>query len=70
MKTLTIREDVYRKLLSLKDGKSFSDIIDELIRRDLERRVNKIVEASFKAGPPEDIEEIMRRIREEFRARV
>ncbi len=70
MKTITIRDEVYRKLVSLKGKGSFSDIIDDLIRRDVERRVNKIIEISSKAGYPEELEEVVRRIREELRARL
>ncbi len=44
MKTITLREETYRKLLSLKGKRSFSDIIEELIRRDVERRVERIIE--------------------------
>jgi len=69
MKTITVRDDTYRKLLSLKGRRSFSDVIDDLIRRDVERRVGKIIEACG-APPPNELEEIMRRPREEFRARA
>jgi len=69
MKTITVRDDTYRKLLSLKGRGSFSDVIDDLIRRDVERRVGKIIEAC-RAPPPSELEEIVRRLREEFKARA
>jgi len=31
VKTITIREDVYRKLLALKSEESFSDLIERLV---------------------------------------
>jgi predicted CopG family antitoxin len=31
MKTITIRDDIYNKLIKIKGNKNFSDIIEELI---------------------------------------
>ncbi|GEM_PF-1883593 len=70
MKTVTLRDDVYRKLLSLKGDRSFSDVIDDLIRRDVERRVSKIIEVSISAGSPEEMERMIREIREGFKVRI
>ena len=70
MKTVTLRDDVYRKLLSLKGDRSFSDVIDDLIKRDVERRVSKIIEASISAGSPEEMEGVIREIREGFKVRI
>ncbi len=69
MKTITVRDDTYRRLLSLKGKRSFSDVIDELIRRDIERRVGKIIEVCS-APPSPELEDIVRRVRENFRARI
>ena len=69
MKTITLREETYRKLLSLKGKRSFSDIIEELIRRDVERRVERIIEVCS-SPPPLEVEDIVRRIRSEFEARI
>ncbi|AEA46437.1 antitoxin VapB family protein [Archaeoglobus veneficus] len=35
MKTISIRDDVYNKLVSMKeDGESFSDVIEKLLKRE------------------------------------
>ncbi len=70
MKTITIRDEVYRKLVSLKGKGSFSDVIDDLIKRDVERRVTKIIEVSSEAGYSKELEEVVKRIREGLRARL
>ncbi len=71
MKTITISDDVYRKLVSLKGRKSFSQIIDELIRSNVDRRVQKIIELSREeVSNLEELENVVRKIREEFRVRI
>ncbi len=35
VKTISIKESVYKKLVELKGNKSFSEIIEELIRRNV-----------------------------------
>ena len=42
MKTIMIRDDVYRKLNDIKGNKSFSDIIEELIEESLSLRKKKL----------------------------
>jgi len=42
MKTIMIRDDVYRKLNEIKGDKSFSDIIEELIEESLSLRKRKL----------------------------
>jgi len=42
MKTITVRDDVYRKLNEIKGNKSFSDIIEELIKESLSLRKKKL----------------------------
>lgn len=37
MKTITISDDVYEKLVRIKGNKSFSAIIDKLIKRNVEK---------------------------------
>ncbi|MFP3203598.1 MAG: antitoxin VapB family protein, partial [Sulfolobus sp.] len=38
MKTIMIRDDVYKKLVEIKGDKSFSEIIEELIEESLTLR--------------------------------
>jgi predicted CopG family antitoxin len=68
MKTITISDEVYRKLVALKGGKSFSEVIDELIRANVRRRAEMIIAAS-EGGVLPELEEAVRLVRGEFRAR-
>lgn len=70
MKTITISDDVYEKLLRLKGKKSFSAIIDELISRNVEKRVDLLIRASEEAGYEEELEKVSREIRKSFRVRL
>ena len=60
--------EVYRKLVALKGEKSFSEVIDELIRANVRRRAEMIIVASEGDVLPE-LEEAVRLMREGFRAR-
>ncbi len=42
MKTILIRDDIYKKLNEIKGNKSFSDIIEELIEESLSLRKKKL----------------------------
>ncbi|MCD6510444.1 MAG: antitoxin VapB family protein [Thermoprotei archaeon] len=70
MKTITISDEVYRKLVAIKGDKTFSQVIDELIRRDVGRRAERIIEVcSRRVEGVEELEEIVRAIRESFKVR-
>ena len=70
MKTITISDEVYRKLASIKGDKTFSQIIDELIMRDVKKRADKIIEiATRKSEGVEELEEIVKNIRRTFKVR-
>ncbi len=55
MKTITIRDDVYNMLLAIKGEKSFSEIIKELIKRDVKKRGEAILKICNLFGEPEKI---------------
>jgi predicted CopG family antitoxin len=42
MKTIIVKDDVYKKLNEIKGNKSFSDIIEELIEESLSLRKKKL----------------------------
>ena len=63
MKTIMIRDDVYRKLVEIKGDKSFSEIIEELIEESLTLRRRKL-EKYFGILNEEEAEEIMKEIEE------
>lgn len=71
MKTITISDEVYRKLVSIKGKKSFSQIIDELIAYNVSKRVEKILEVTLRESEDiEELERIVKEIREKFRVRI
>lgn len=63
MKTIMIRDDVYRKLNEIKGNKSFSDIIEELIEESLSLRRKKL-EKYFGILSEEEAKELEREIKE------
>jgi len=63
MKTILIRDDVYKKLNEIKGNKSFSDIIEELIEESLSLRKKKL-EKYFGILSKEEAEELEREIKE------
>ena len=63
MKTIMIRDDVYKKLVEIKGDKSFSEIIEELIEESLTVRRRKL-EKYFGILNEEEAEETMKEIKE------
>ena len=63
MKTIMIRDDVYRKLNEIKGNKSFSDIIEELIEESLSLRKKKL-EKYFGILNEEEAKKLEREIKE------
>ncbi|QXJ35176.1 antitoxin VapB family protein [Saccharolobus shibatae] len=68
MKTIMIRDDVYKKLLEIKGDKSFSEVIEELIKESLSVRRKKI-EKYFGILNEEEARELAKEI-EEMRKRT
>ncbi|WP_338601819.1 antitoxin VapB family protein [Sulfolobus tengchongensis] len=68
MKTIMIRDDIYKKLVEIKGEKSFSAIIDELIKESREVRNRRLMRffGILKEGEAEQIEEEIKRNREEL----
>ena len=63
MKTIMIRDDVYKKLNEIKGNKSFSDIIEELIEESLSLRKKKL-KKDFRILSKEETEELEKEIKE------
>jgi len=63
MKTIMIRDDIYRKLNEIKGDKSFSDIVEELIEELLSLRRKKL-EKYFGILSEEEAEELEKEIKE------
>ncbi|MBO8183272.1 MAG: antitoxin VapB family protein [Archaeoglobus sp.] len=70
MKTITISDDTYEKLVRIKGKKSFSAVIDELIKRNVEKRIEMLVKSAEKTGYEEELEKISREIRKSFGVRI
>ncbi len=70
MKTITISDDVYEKLVRIKGKKSFSAIIDELIKRNVEKRIDMLIKSAEKTGYENELEKIYKEIRKSFKVRL
>ena len=70
MKTITISDDVYWKLVSIKGDRSFSKVIDDLIRSSVSLRAQKILEVTIESENVDELENIMKEIRRSFRVRT
>jgi predicted CopG family antitoxin len=71
MKTITISDDTYRRLESLKEGRSFSETIEGLIASSVASRIDRLLElGSSKTGREDELAEVVKGIRERTRART
>lgn len=70
MKTITISDDVYEKLVKLKKNRSFSDIIDDLIRGCVSKRIDMLIESAKPTGREDELEEVVRSVREGLKIRT
>jgi predicted CopG family antitoxin len=68
MKKITVSDKVYKKLLALKGEKTFTEIIDELIRENVKKRAEMIISLSTKSLPEEYVEAV-KLVKEGLRAR-
>ena len=71
MKTITISDDAYRRLESLKGGRSFSETIEGLIAGSAGARIDRLLELGFsKTGREDELSEVVKGIRERTRVRT
>lgn len=70
MKTITISNDIYNKLVTLKGNRTFNEVIDELIRKNVNKRIDLLVSSLDTTGFEEELEEIYKNIRSNFRVRI
>lgn len=71
MKTITISDDTYRRLESIKSGRSFSETIDGLISKSVGERIDHILRlGSYKTGREDELEKVVEGIRKRTRARA
>ena len=71
VKTIAIGDEVYRKLVSIKGDETFSEVIDELISRNVDVRIRKVLELA-EAGTErvEELERIVEEIRRSTSVRL
>jgi len=70
MKTITISDEVYAKLEQIKDGRSFSEVINQLITLNVSLRIDKLLELkSYQTGREDELLSLVEKIRKEFQAR-
>ena len=71
MKTITLSDEAYRRLESLKKGRSFSETIEGLITARVDARVDKLLEVGpRRTGREDELSDIVEGIRRRTRART
>ena len=72
MKTITISDETYRRLESVKAGISFSETIDGLISPNVSDRMDHLLEISSSdaSGREEELSRVVQGIRKRARARL
>ena len=70
MKTITISDETYRRLESIKSGRSFSETIDSLISKSVGERIDHIINlGAYKTGREAELGKIVEGIRKRTRSR-
>ena len=69
MKTSTLSDEIYEKLIRIKRNRSFSQLIDYLIIQNVDKRIEFLISAAKKTGYEEELEEISKKIRIDFKVR-
>ncbi|MEM1583855.1 MAG: antitoxin VapB family protein [Nitrososphaerota archaeon] len=71
MKTITVSDEVYEELESIKGKRSFSEVINFLIKSNVSLRIEKILSLSnYLTGSEDEMLEVVKRIKAEFRVRT
>ena len=70
MKTITISDEIYEKLLQIKGNRTFTQVIDDLLSKDVEKRIDLLIDAAKKTGYEKELEEISKKIRSNFKVRT
>jgi predicted CopG family antitoxin len=71
MKTITISDETYKRLESIKHGRSFSQTIDRLVSANVSERIDRIVKLeSYKTGRETELAKVVQGVRKRTRARL
>jgi predicted CopG family antitoxin len=70
MRTITISDETYKRLESIKHGRSFSETIDGLVSANVGERIDRIVKLeSYRTGREDELAKVVEGIRKRTRAR-
>jgi len=70
MKTITISDEAYRRLESIKAGRSFSETISALISANVGERIDRLVALqAYKTGREDELAKVIEETRKRTRAR-
>ncbi len=70
MKTITISDETYKRLESIKHGRSFSETINWLVSANVGERIDRIVKLeSYRTGREDELAKIVEGVRKRTRAR-
>jgi predicted CopG family antitoxin len=69
MKTITISNEIYDKLVTLKGDKTFNAILNDLIQKNVEKRIEMLIENLEPSGHEEELNKISLSIRSGFKVR-
>jgi len=70
MKTITLSDEIYEKLVRIKGNKSFNYAINKLISSNIEKRIELLIEAAEESGFENELQDISEKIRKNFMVRV
>lgn len=63
MKTITISDEIYDNLIRLKGYRTFDEVINSLIQKNVEKRVELLLDALEETGFEAELEEISKNMR-------
>jgi predicted CopG family antitoxin len=70
MKTITISDETYKRLESIKHGRSFSETIDGLVSANVGERIDRLVKLeSYKTGRESELARVVEGVRKRTKAR-
>jgi len=70
MKTITISDETYKRLESIKHGRSFSETIDGLVSANVGERIDRLLRLeSYRTGREDELAKVVEGVRKRTRAR-
>ena len=70
MKTITISDETYKRLISIKHGRSFSETIDGLVSTNVGERIDRLLKLeSYRTGREDELAKLVEGVRKRTRAR-